>query len=160
MAQKPNLRRSVRALVLDTDHRVLLVRYETSDGTIWATPGGGIDPGESPREALTRELHEELGLADPDIGPHVWTRRHHFELSYPEFDGQDEFVYLVRCEPFDPIPTQTEEELAREGVREMRWWSLEEMRVSELLFAPRRLGDILENLIADGPPSEPFDSGI
>src|ERR1022692_2984129 len=43
------LRRAGRVVVLDPDGRVLLLRYddEPPDGRHWATPGGGLNPGES-----------------------------------------------------------------------------------------------------------------
>ncbi|MBF8781458.1 NUDIX hydrolase [Pseudomonas fulva] len=48
------------ALLIDPQGRTLLVRKR---GTLaFMQPGGKIDPGESPRDALARELHEELGL--------------------------------------------------------------------------------------------------
>ncbi|MGQ0548433.1 MAG: NUDIX domain-containing protein [Armatimonadota bacterium] len=40
---------------------VLLVRL-SYDQRQWTTPGGGIDPGESPAEAAVREAREETGL--------------------------------------------------------------------------------------------------
>ncbi|HEX3875058.1 MAG TPA: NUDIX hydrolase [Solirubrobacteraceae bacterium] len=40
--------------------RILLVR-ERSDGR-WTLPGGWADPGESPSQAVSREVHEESGL--------------------------------------------------------------------------------------------------
>ena len=53
------IREAVRALVIDPDDRVLLVRFEfPNTGTHWATPGGGVEPGETDHQALRRELDE------------------------------------------------------------------------------------------------------
>ena len=52
---------SVTALVFDRDDRVLLVRH--SNGGVWVTPGGAIDPDEAPQDAVVREVWEETGLS-------------------------------------------------------------------------------------------------
>ena len=54
---------------MDDDDRILLVHFEFSDWTGWATPGGGIDPDESLDAAIRRELQEEVGLVDVELGP-------------------------------------------------------------------------------------------
>ena len=51
---------SVTALVFDDDGRILLVRH--SNGGVWVAPGGAIDPGETPQDAVVREVWEETGL--------------------------------------------------------------------------------------------------
>jgi 8-oxo-dGTP pyrophosphatase MutT (NUDIX family) len=52
--------------VAPRDGRLLLTLLAPSSPIfppgLWHLPGGGIDPGEQPVEALTRELHEETGL--------------------------------------------------------------------------------------------------
>src|ERR1700704_7126288 len=50
----------VRAVVLDADNRVFLVEHSYVAG--WHLPGGGVEVGESFRDALGRELIEEGGI--------------------------------------------------------------------------------------------------
>lgn len=155
------LRRAARAVVLDDDDdRVLLVRFDFGDRVVWATPGGGIEEGESDEHAIRRELVEEAGLEDFELGPLVWTRTHHVPLGGGRWDGQTERYYLVRTPSFEPSPRLTWEELREEGMTAVRWWTLDELEATEVLFAPRRLPLLVRSLLREGPPAEPLDVGV
>jgi 8-oxo-dGTP diphosphatase len=55
------------------DGDILLARIapSISKAEQWTLPGGGIDFGESPDDAVVREVHEETGL-DCELGPPIW----------------------------------------------------------------------------------------
>ena len=54
------VRLGVRAIVIDPQGRVLLVRHTYIEG--WYLPGGGVDPGETLLACLARELAEETNI--------------------------------------------------------------------------------------------------
>ncbi len=157
---QPRLRNATRAIVIDEEERILLVRFDFGDRVVWATPGGGIEAGETDEHALRRELAEEAGLEDFELGPLVWTRTHHVPLDGGRWDGQAERYYVVRTPPFEPAPRLSWEELRAEGMTAVRWWTLAELEATDAIFAPRRLPLLLRGLILHGPPAEPVDVGV
>ncbi|MFC7242092.1 NUDIX domain-containing protein [Catellatospora aurea] len=163
----PRLRAGVRAIVLDEQDRVLLCRwaFDKPEGPIvvWGTPGGGIEPGETPLAALRRELTEEIGLALTADPPHVWHQEVVREGHITGFDGVVNDIYLVRTSSFDPRGVLTDDELAAtENISEFRWWTQQELTLyrGTDLFAPRALPAALAALLADGPPGQPIPMGL
>lgn len=155
----PRMRRSVRALILDEDDNVLLLRFRWDEPTgvveFWAHPGGGIEPGESPLQALQREMTEEVGLRVAAIGPELWTKTAHFPMG--DWDGQVDHIHLLRVPHFDPHPSFSEDQLRAEHVHELRWWSLAEIADSAVTFSPRALPRLLSHLREQGIPDEPIN---
>jgi TDG/mug DNA glycosylase family protein len=154
---EPVERSGGRALVLDRRRRVLLVRFvDATDQSWWATPGGGVQRGESIEEAILRELAEEAGLFGVSLGPELWTRDHTFA-----WDGrilrQRERIYLVGVDEHEPAPTV---DLASEHVYDIRWWTLSELQETTETLVPRRLPELLRELLERGPAPEPFDAGV
>lgn len=154
------IRLAARALLIDPDDHVLLVRFEFPDASVWALPGGGLDDGESTEDGLRRELHEELGLIDFELGPHIWNREHIIPMVTGH-DGQRDRIHLVRVDRFEPVPTIGWEQMRAEHVHEMRWWSMPEIGgATDKLFAPRALFSLATSIVATGVPASPIDTGI
>jgi 8-oxo-dGTP diphosphatase len=53
---------TVGAVVMDEENRILLLKHRFRSGSGWGIPGGFLQPGEQPEDALRRELCEEVGL--------------------------------------------------------------------------------------------------
>lgn len=72
-----------------------------ASGVLWEVPAGLVEPGESPRDAAARELHEELGFAvDPadlvPLGPPA--------APAPGFVGEVHFYFHIRVDPVRRAP--------------------------------------------------------
>lgn len=79
----------------------------------WEFPGGKIEPGESPQEALVREIEEELD-ATIEVGEHLCTVDH----DYPKFHIT---MHCYICSIIDGALTLLEHEAARWLKREELW---------------------------------------
>jgi double-stranded uracil-DNA glycosylase len=154
---EPVDRPAVRALVLDRRDRTLLVLFRDETGqTWWATPGGGADSRETPEQTIRRELAEEAGLVEFELGPEIW-RREPVYAWYGRIYHQRERIHLVRVDEHEPRPRV---DLAAEHVHEVRWWTLAELESTSEQLVPRSLPQLLRALLEHGPPAGPIDVGV
>jgi ADP-ribose pyrophosphatase YjhB (NUDIX family) len=122
----------VRAVVLDADNRVFLVRHTYVAG--WHLPGGGVEVGQSFREALDRELMEEgrievLGeplLHGVFLNSHVSIRDH-------------VMVYVVRQFRQDRMPEPNRE------IAECGFFTLGDLPADTTAGTRLRLAEVLDD---------------
>lgn len=89
------------AALLQNDAGMILVCERRDFVESWQFPQGGIDSGESPREALVRELMEEISL--PQEGFEIRAEKGGYKYHFPErhrkrgkFIGQEQVYFLCR----------------------------------------------------------------
>ncbi|HIT76560.1 MAG TPA: (deoxy)nucleoside triphosphate pyrophosphohydrolase [Candidatus Avipropionibacterium avicola] len=105
---------AVVGAVVVRDGRVLAARRGPAmslPGT-WEFPGGKIEPGEGPEQALVREMREEL-LCTVEIGAHVATTTHAYDFGTVTLT-----TFLARVVAGEPQPTEHSA---------VRWLSVDEL---------------------------------
>lgn len=154
------VRHAARVVLLDARGRILLFRWEDERlldaRSIWITPGGGLNPDESPEAGARRELREETGIEAP-LGPCVWIRSHTFRFGTGWIEQRERF-YVVRVANIT-VSTDGLEPEERIAMVEHRIWSVDDLAASNEWFAPRRLADLLPPLLSGDLPAEPIEIG-
>jgi 8-oxo-dGTP pyrophosphatase MutT (NUDIX family) len=147
------LRDVSRVVVLDPLSRILLFETKLPYTHVWMTPGGGLKPGESHADAARRELWEEVGVRDCEIGPCVWT----VEFRFQHQSGlihQRERYFVVRLDS-DEVDDANREVLERSEILRHRWWRCEEIQAAGTDFRPRELAALLPPIVSGEYPATP-----
>ena len=151
-------RKSARALVLNKQNHIFLFRYSfdffQKEESIWITPGGALEEGESFEEALKRELYEEMGMGIKEPAPFVFYRTPLYELKNGEMVQSEERFYLLYCDGGAFSYTGWSESESKR-MTAGKWWSVEEIRLSEEKFFSENIVEILERLSKGDIPKEP-----
>lgn len=149
------VRHSARAILLTPAHSILLMRmrFPWRADDVWLLPGGGIEKGETAIEAVRREVQEETGATNIEIGPEVWVQDCVVEETTTRMKQR---FFLVRTPEYAPQVTPL---IGQEALwlQEYRWWPVDDLTVVKPTVHPEKLGPAILQLITHGAPAEPID---
>jgi 8-oxo-dGTP pyrophosphatase MutT (NUDIX family) len=152
------LRLTARVLLFDPHGRLLLMKGRlpsAPDGPgSWFTVGGGAAPGESVMQAAAREIAEETGFTDVQLGPVVWRREGALDLA-AETVWMDEHYVIARCAGGDPVRHgwQADEHAL---IDDIAWWTHAELLATTERVFPPGLVDLLHDILAERLPQTPI----
>lgn len=140
-------RKAARLLVVSPSAEVLLFKFVHNDGPLagrnyWATPGGGVEDGETFHAAAIRELREETGIQVDTVAEPVADRRFSMLLPSGETVVAVEKYFIVHAQSLS---------LSRAGwtldeaqvMADHHWWSAQELRATAETAFPEGLVEML-----------------
>ena len=130
----------VRAILLDRDGRIALVRHTYMDQ--WYLPGGGVKKGESIDAALFRELAEEVGVTDARIDRVLG-------VYHSRREGKDDHIviFVVRA------AEGADDELRRADpaeIEDVRWFPFDQVPADVSSATGRRLAEYRAGAVGVG----------
>ncbi len=153
-------RLTARVLLFDGEGRILLLKgrlpNRPAHTSSWFTVGGGVEPGETLAEAALREIIEETGFTEVELGPVVWTR----ESVGILLDGDPalfkESYIVARCLGGEPSRAGWQPH-ENELIDDMRWWTLGEIASATDRIYPERFRDLVAAIAAGDYPEQPLE---
>jgi len=144
--------------VLDPLDRILLFETRLAYTHAWLTPGGGVKAGESFAEAARRELWEEVGVRDFELGPCVWTLRFSFEHRGEVVDQREQY-FVARLDSSEVVDANREAKERAEILRH-RWWTGAELHGADASFRPRELPTLFPAVVSGDVPRNPIPCSV
>lgn len=159
----PIPRQAARVLVVGPEDKVLLFWAEIgrsveperrpADTGFWGLPGGGVEPGEDYHTAALRELHEETGIIAAGPLPMIARREAVFPWMGRHYRSLEQY-FLARSTSFATDQSGWNEADKR-WMRELRWWSFDELMRTEFIIRPPLLLPLIAEILAGRVPSDP-----
>lgn len=112
---------AVKALI-ERDSKILVLKTETENDSFWVLPGGRVEYGEKPLEALQREIQEEIS-ADAEINDPIGM--YYFYIG--EKDKGDQVVLTTFEADIADQEIDISSNPANENITEYRWMKPEEL---------------------------------
>ena len=154
------MRISARALLQNLKGEVLLIKFKGAPFGVkdyWATPGGGVEKGESHEETLIREIHEETGIQKLELHSCVATRvfsAGHNKDGSPKFH-YERYWYVKALQ--DSISIEGHTDIEKQVVVEVRWWNLDDLKATKDKVYPEFLMEHTDSVLTEKSVAVPFD---
>jgi len=136
----PKVIASVKAL-LQHNGRFLVMKEELHKGDIWDLPGGKIQYGESPKEALHREVKEELDIEIEIVkSVGVW-------FFYSQNSKHQVICHTFLCKPLGNFTIDTSKNPADEHFAELKWLTAQEILDSDEVTFTESFRELLKDFV-------------